>query len=142
MRPFAIRWFVTTLAVLVVSSLGTGISTDSTGALLAAGLLLGVLNALVRPVLMILSLPLIVFTMGFFILVINAVMLLIVSGIIPGFHVASFGSAMWSSILISLVSWPLNAFFRGNDGRIRVYSQHTQIKDDSEMKSVRGRVIE
>ena len=142
MKPFAIRWLVTTLAVLVVSSLGTGISTDSTGALLAAGLLLGVLNALVRPVLLILSLPLIVLSMGFFILVINAVMLLIVGGIIPGFHVAGFGSALWSSLLISLVSWPLNAFFRGNDGRVRIYTQHTQIQDDSHIKTVRGRVIE
>ena len=142
MRPFAIRWLVTSIAVLVVSAFpGSGIWTDGWGSLLATGLLLGVLNASVRPLLLLLSLPLIVMTMGFFVLVVNAIVLCLVGSIIPGFHVAGFGSALLSSILISLVSWPLNAFFRGTTMRVHFSQQPTQTEDEPPIKSVQGRVI-
>jgi putative membrane protein len=85
---------------------------------------------------LILSAPLILLTLGFFILVINGLMLLLVPSIVRGFHVDSFGSAFWGAIVIGLVSWMLSAFFRGSDGRVHVLTHHTQIKH------VRGRVIE
>lgn len=113
-----------------------GMRYDSFASLLATALLLGILNAFVRPILLLLSAPLILFTLGFFILVINGLLLRLASTLVPGFHIDSFGSAFWAAILIGIVSWILSAFFRGSDGRVRILTHHTQIR------SVRGRVIE
>ena len=136
MRHFVIRWGITTIAVMVASVLSRGIRYDGIASLIGAALLLGILNAFVRPVLLILSAPLILVTLGLFILVVNGLMLLFVPNIVTGFHVDSFGSAVWGAIVISVVSWMLSAFFRGSDGRVHVLTHHTQIK------SVEGRVIE
>lgn len=136
MRHFVIRWLITTLAVMVAAAFINGIRYDSTGALIGAALLLGILNAFVRPVLLVLGAPLILLTLGFFILIINALMLYCVPSIVGGFHVDRFGSAFWGAILIGIVSWLLSAFFRGSDGRVHVLTHHTQIK------RVQGRVIE
>lgn len=136
MRHFVIRWLVTTVAVMAASSIVHGIRYDNATSLIGAALLLGILNAFVRPVLLILSVPLILLTLGLFILVVNAFMLFIVPGIVTGFHVDSFGSAFWGSIIISIVSWILSAFFKGSDGRVHVLTHHGQIK------RVQGRVIE
>lgn len=113
-----------------------GIRYDSTGALIGAALLLGILNAFVRPILLILGAPLILLTLGIFILIVNGLMLYWVPGIVGGFHVDSYGSAFWGAIVISLISWLLSAFFRGSDGRVHVLTHHAQIK------RVQGRVIE
>jgi putative membrane protein len=135
MKPFFTRWTVTTLAVLVAAQL-PGIHANSLLSLLCASLLLGVVNALVRPVLLLLSLPLILVTLGFFILIINALMLRLVAGLVPGFFVDSFGSAFLGAIVISIVSWFFSAYFRGSDGRFRVITR------EGGMKQVSGRVIE
>lgn len=135
MKEFLIRWFVTTLAVMGAAWLIPGISYDSNGTLLAAALLLGIINALVRPVLLILSLPFIILTMGFFILVINALLLLFVSAIVPGFHVEGFWHALFAGIVIGLISWLLSSFFRSSDGSIYPVTHHQQ------MKQAEGRVI-
>jgi putative membrane protein len=135
MRHFLFRWVITTIAVAMATLVVHGIHYDSTGALILAALLLGILNAFVRPILLILSVPLILLTMGLFIIVVNALMLRFVSGLVPGFHVESFGSAFWGAVVIGIVSWLLNAFFRGSDGRIHLLTHHTQIK------RVSGRVI-
>src|SRR5213596_4397390 len=135
-KHFVFRWAVTTIAVMVASSVIHGIRYDTVAALIGASLLLGILNAFVRPVLLILSAPLILVTLGFFILIINGLLLLFVPNIVTGFHVDNFGSAFWGAIVIGLVSWMLSAFFRGSDGRVHVLTHHTQIK------RVQGRVIE
>lgn len=135
MRPFVIRWLVTTLAVAVASVL-PGIQSDSLFSLAGVALLLGIVNALVRPVLLLLSLPLILFTMGLFVLVLNALMLWMVSSVVPGFFIEGFWSAFFGAILISLVSWILSAFFRGSDGKVHVLTHHEQ------MKPARARVVE
>jgi putative membrane protein len=136
MRHFVIRWLVTTVAVMAASSIIQGIRYDNAASLIGAALLLGILNAFLRPVLLILSVPLILLTLGLFILVVNALMLYLVPEIVTGFHVESFGSAFWGSIIISIVSWILSAFFKGSDGRVHVLTHHAQIK------RVEGRVIE
>lgn len=128
MTAFLIRWFVTTVAVFVAERLLPGISCDSMGSLIAASLLLGIINAFVRPVLLLLSIPFIIVTMGLFILVVNALLLLFVASIIPSFHVDGFWNAFFGSIIISLVSWLLSMFFRSSDGRIRVITYHPSIK--------------
>jgi putative membrane protein len=136
MRHFVFRWMITTVAVMIAPAFISGIRYDTLGALIGAALLLGILNAFVRPVLLILSAPLILVTLGFFILVINALMLRLVPSVVIGFHVDSFGSAFWGALVISLISWILSAFFRGSDGRVHVLTHHNQIK------RVEGRVIE
>jgi putative membrane protein len=128
MTAFVIRWLVTTIAVLVAAHLIPGISYDGWGALLGASLLLGIINAFVRPILLLLSLPFIIITMGLFIFVINALLLLLVSQIVPAFQVAGFWSAFFGAIIISLVSWILSSFFRGSDGKIHVITHHTSVK--------------
>lgn len=136
MRHFVFRWLITTVAVMVAAWIIRGIRYDGPGALIGAALLLGILNAFVRPVLLILGAPLILLTLGFFILIVNGLMLYWVPGIVSGFHVDGFGSAFWGAIVIGIVSWMLSAFFRGSDGRVHVLTHHTQIK------RVQGRVIE
>ena len=136
MRHFVFRWAITTIAVMVASSIIHGIRYDSVAALIGAALLLGILNAFLRPVLLILSAPLILLTLGIFILIVNGLMLLLVPSLVIGFHVDSFGSAFWGAIVISIVSWLLSAFFHGSDGRVHVLTHHTQIR------RVRGRVID
>jgi putative membrane protein len=136
MRHFVFRWAITTVAVMVASSIIHGIRYDSVASLIGAALLLGILNAFLRPILLILSAPLILLTLGLFILVVNGLMLFVVPGIVIGFHVDGFWSAFWGAIIISIVSWMLSAFFRGSDGRVHVLTHHTQIR------RVRGRVID
>ncbi len=85
-----LRWAIITLALWVASYLFSGILFASTGTLLVSGLLLGFANAIIRPVLVILTLPLSVFTLGFFLLIINASMLLLVAWLLPGFTVNGF----------------------------------------------------
>lgn len=126
---------VTTFAVFVTAPV-VGIQYEGLGCLFAASLLLGIMNAFVRPILLLLSIPFILVTLGFFILVINALMLRIVSGLIPCFRVDTMGTAFFGAILISLVSWIVSAFFRGNDGKVHTINQYSRLKE------VKGRVIE
>ena len=136
MRHFVFRWIVTTFAVFVAAPI-VGINYgDHLGCLLGASLLLGIVNAFIRPILLLLSLPLILVTLGVFILIINALMLKFVGAIVPCFEVPGFWSAFFGAIIISIVSWLLSAFFRGSDGRVHVLTHHTQVR------RVQGRVIE
>jgi putative membrane protein len=135
MRHFVFRWAITTAAVMVAAWVINGIRADSPASLIGAALLLGILNAFLRPVLLLLMAPLIILTLGLFIFVLNALMLSFVGDLVPGFQVESFGSAFWGAILISIVSWILSAFFRGSDGRVHPLTHHTQ------MQRVKGRVV-
>lgn len=128
MAAFIIRWFVTTIAVFVATKLVPGIKCEPLEALLGASLLLGIINAFVRPVLMLLSLPFIIATMGLFIFVVNALLLLFVSKVIPSFSVDGFWTAFFGAIIISLVSWILSSFFRTSDGRIHAITHHPDMK--------------
>jgi putative membrane protein len=104
MKYFIIRWALTTLAVLVASYVVRGIDHSSFTALAVASLLLGLANAVLKPILMILSLPLLLLTFGLFTIVINSLLLLMVGAIVEGFHVTGWWSAFWGSLVISLVS--------------------------------------
>lgn len=102
-------WLIDTLAVLVATQIVKGIHYDGWDGLLAATLLLGVLNAILRPLLLLLSLPLVILTLGLFSLVINAVLLYLVGRIIPSFHVDSFGYALLGALVIGIISIILNS---------------------------------
>jgi len=111
---FLQRWLVTTIGVLLADVWVDGIRHQTFGALLEASLLLGLLNAFVRPLLMVISLPLLIFSLGLFVMVINAVLLSLVGGMLqPGFVVDGFMSAFWGGVIISLVSLVVNGFLGG-----------------------------
>ena len=108
MRGIFLRWLALTLAILLAANLLEGIVADGFWAAFRAAAILGILNAFFRPILIILTLPLNILTLGLFTFVINAVMLMMVSGVIGGFEVRGFGAALAGSLVISLVSWGLN----------------------------------
>ena len=113
MYGIVIRWLILTFAIIVTSYLLDGIYVSGFISAFFAAAILSMLNAFFRPVLLILTLPINVLSLGFFTFVINALMLLMVSGVIPGFNVSGFWSAVFGSLLISLVSWGLTSFIGG-----------------------------
>ena len=110
MRGFVLRFLVTGIAVLVASQIIPGIWIDSLASGIAGVLVLAILNALVRPVLYLLSAPFIVVTLGLFMLAINGFLLGMVSYVVEGFHVEGFWPAMWGAVIISFVSGIMNLF--------------------------------
>jgi putative membrane protein len=118
LRAFVQRWIITTLAVLVAANIVKGIDYDSVAGLLVASLLLGILNALLRPVMILVSLPLLVFSVGLFMLVINAVLLYLVGWLVKSFHVESFGAAFWGGLVISVVSLIAHRLTGAKDNRV------------------------
>jgi putative membrane protein len=108
MQGLVIRWLVSALALWLTSAIISGIEVRTTGALFAAAAMIGILNAFVRPVIVLLTLPLTVVTLGLFILVINAAMLKIASNIVPGFVVHGWLSAFAGWLLLSLFTFLIN----------------------------------
>ena len=99
---------MTAAGVLVASQIVPGISAQNIPSLLVASLLLGVFNAFLRPIMLILSLPLLIVTLGLFTFVVNAVLLLLVGSLVKSFYVAGFWSAFWGGVVISIVSFIAN----------------------------------
>ncbi len=120
LKIFLQRWLINTAAVLVATSIIKGIHYDDAAGLLVATFLLGILNTFLRPVLMLLSLPLMIFTLGLFTFVINGFLLYLVGSILTNFHVDSFRAAFWGALVISGVSLVLNSLTGSGDSRIRV----------------------
>lgn len=110
MRGIFLRWLILTVAILITSYLLDGIYVRNFLSAFFAAAILGILNAFFRPVLFILTLPINVLSLGLFTFVINAIMLKMASGVISGFKVYGFWSAVFGSLLISLVSWVLTSF--------------------------------
>ena len=118
MYGIVIRWLILTFAIIVTSYLLDGIYVSGFISAFFAAAILSMLNAFFRPILLILTLPINVLSLGFFTFVINALMLMMVSGVIPGFNVSGFWSAVFGSLLISVVSWGLTSFI-GERGTVK-----------------------
>ena len=114
-QPFLLHWTITTLSLWVASHVFQGIKFASTGALLVSAVLLGFANAIVKPFLVVLTLPLTFITFGLFLLVINALMILLVARLVKGFKVAGFWTALWASVLVSVLSFAIGAWLPGDD---------------------------
>lgn len=110
MKGLMIRWLILALAVMLASYLISGIRVDGFLSALIAAALLAFLNAFFRPILLILTLPINLLSLGLFTFAINAFLLMMVSGVIDGFYVESFGAGLLGSLVISLVSWLLSSF--------------------------------
>jgi putative membrane protein len=104
LREFLAHWGVTALALWLTSFIFHGISFSSKKSLLISALLLGLVNAVIRPVVIILTIPLTLITFGLFLLVINAVMMMLVSALVPGFRISGFWTAFFASIVVTLIS--------------------------------------
>jgi len=116
MLGFLLRWSINLLALVVAGSLINGIRIESLGMGIIAACLLGIVNAVIRPVVLLLTLPINLLTLGLFTLVVNAAMLMLVSELVPGFVIESFRSAFFGALVISLISWGVNIFI-SNSGK-------------------------
>jgi putative membrane protein len=104
-----ISWLVLTVAVLLTAYLLPGVAVRGFGGALVTALVLGIVNALIRPILMVIAMPITILTLGLFALVINALLILLVARVVPSFHVASFWWALAFSIVVSILSAILGA---------------------------------
>ncbi len=112
-----VRWLLLTISIILTSYLVSGIVVTSFFSAFFAAAVLGILNALFRPILLIITLPINILTLGLFTFVINALLLKMASGLVPGFYVHGFWAAVFGSLIISLVSWVLSSFV---DDRARI----------------------
>lgn len=103
-----IRWILFALALLFIAWIIPGISIDGFKAALLASLVIGIINVLVRPILVIITIPITLLTLGLFIFILNALLFLFIGHIVPGFHVDGFLSALLGSILLSIISVFIN----------------------------------
>jgi putative membrane protein len=119
-KSFLQRWAINTVGVLVAANVVTGIRYDTFLGLFLASLLLGILNAFVRPIMIVLALPLLIFSLGLFILVINALLFYFVGSVLKPFHVDGFGAAFLGALIVSIVSLVANTLLGTPDSRITV----------------------
>jgi putative membrane protein len=121
---FLLRILVNALAIVVAASILPGIEVDGLLAAVAAGLLLGLVNAIVRPIMLVLTLPITLLTLGLFLLVLNGLCLWLVAGLIEGFEVYGFWSAVFGALIVSIVSWIVTALV-SDSGRIVVITRRS-----------------
>ncbi|SFW35201.1 phage holin family protein [Nitrosovibrio sp. Nv17] len=116
MMEFLAHCGITALSLWLASLVFHGVSFASRKSLLVSALLLGIANAVIKPVIIVLTIPLTLVTFGFFLLVINALMLLLVSTLVPGFRISGFWTAFFASILVTLLSLFAGAFLFDPNG--------------------------
>jgi putative membrane protein len=125
LTPFLLHWAITALVLWVASLLFKGLKFDGTASLIISALLLGLANALVKPLLIVLTFPLTLVTFGLFILVINALMILLVAWLVKGFKVSGFWTAFFASIFISLLSVLMGALVSEGDPATEIQMPHS-----------------
>lgn len=119
MAGFILRALIASIGLWAATELLDGLSIEGPWTLVFAGLLLGLVNAVVRPFVLLLSLPALLLTLGLFLLVINAAMLGLVALMLDGFHIDGFWTAIFGSLIVSLVSW-VGSWFIGPRGKVEV----------------------
>lgn len=108
------RWIILALGVVLSTRLGLGIDCRDGGTLIAVVLLLSFFNAILKPLMVLFTLPFIILTLGLGLLVINALLFLLVGRLVDGFHVAGFGSALMGSLVVSVTNWIASAFIKSS----------------------------
>src|SRR5713101_2196678 len=119
MLGFLIRASIVALGLWLATVWVNGVSIDTPATLILAGVLLGIVNSIVRPIAILLTLPMTIITLGLFLLVINAGMVALVAWMLPGMHVAGFWSAFWASVIVVLVNI-VESRFVGGKGEVEV----------------------
>jgi len=115
MVGFILRALIAALGLWLATEWVQGISIDTPTTLIIAGLLLGLVNAVVRPIALLLTFPFLIVTLGLFLLVVNAAMLALVAALLDGFRIAGFWPALWAALIVSLTSW-IGSWFIGSKG--------------------------
>ena len=110
MRGFLARIFITAFGLWMADTVLQGMRFEGVASLWLAAFLLGVVNAFVRPIVVFLTFPITLLTLGLFLLVVNGTMIMLVSWLMPAFHLESLGSAILASIIVGLTGWAANAF--------------------------------
>jgi putative membrane protein len=113
---FLVRVLVNALAIWLATEIVPGIEARTGTTVFAAALVLGLVNAIVRPILLVLTLPLTLVTLGLFLFVLNALCLWLTSAVVPGFDVRGFWPAFWGALLVSALSWVVNGFVSDRGG--------------------------
>jgi putative membrane protein len=127
MRGLVVRWLVSAAALYLTSRIVRGVEIHGLGPLLFAALTIGILNAVVRPLIVLLTLPLNVLTLGLFTLVINAWMLWMASAVVKGFEVHGFWAALGGWLLMSFFTFLINLLI-GETGRVEVVRMHRVVR--------------
>ena len=120
LKAFVKAWIINTLAVAVAAQTVKGIHCETQTSLVIASLVLGILNAFLKPILLLLSLPLLLLTLGLFSIVINALLLFMVGQHVKDFRVDTFGAAAWGAVVISLITVILNGLTGSGNTRVTV----------------------
>ena len=115
MTGFLLRAVIAAFGLWFATLRVDGFTVDQPATMMIAAVVLGLVNAVVRPILIVLTLPISVVTLGLFLLVINASMILLVAAIVPGFDVSGFWDALWGALIVSLTGW-LGSWFIGSRG--------------------------
>jgi putative membrane protein len=119
MAGFILRALIAALGLWAATEILPGFRIDTAMTLVIAGLLLGLVNAIVRPFALLLSLPALLLTLGLFLLIVNAAMLGLVALILPGFRIDGFWTAVGGALIVSIVSW-VGSWFIGSRGRVEI----------------------
>jgi putative membrane protein len=125
--PFLLHWAITAISLWVASRIFNGVRFTDTSSLVVSALLLGFANSVVKPLLIMLTLPLTLVTLGFFLLVINALMILMVSALVKGFKVSGFWTAFFVSIFVSVLSIVIEAFLPSGSAVQRIEMPHSGV---------------
>jgi putative membrane protein len=120
MVGFVFRAVIAALGLWLATLWVNGIWIDSALTLVLAGALLGIVNAFVRPIAIILTFPFTIFTLGLFLLVVNAGMLALVACFLPGFRIGGFWAAVWAALIVSITGWIGSALI-GSDAKVEIY---------------------
>ena len=119
MKGFVLRLFISALGLWLASAIIPGVRIEGFDTLLIAALLLGIVNAIIRPLIIILTLPITVLTLGIFLLVVNAAMLGIVASVLDDFTVSGFFSALFGALIVSVTGW-IASWYIGPKGRFEI----------------------
>lgn len=143
MLGFFMTWFINTLALLAVVNMMPGIRVEGWETAVAAALVLGFLNAFLKPVILLLTLPFNLLSLGFFTLLVNGFMFYLVSKVVPGFAISGFWAAFFGAILFSIVTFFFNLFI-GPEGKfkridIRFYRSGSAYQKNDDVIDVEGR---
>jgi len=122
MTGFVLRVAIVALGLWLATLILPGLYFESAGYLLGAALLLGIVNAIVRPIAVVLTLPLTLLTLGLFLLVVNAAMLGLVAALLAGFQISSFWTALGGSLIVSITGWVASGLI-GNNGKVQVITK-------------------
>jgi putative membrane protein len=120
MRGFLARVLITAFGLWIADLLLAGVRFDGAGPLFLAALLLGLANAVIRPIVIVLTLPITLLTLGLFLFVVNGAMVLLVARLMDSFHLEGLGTAILASIIVGLTGWIANGFV-GDRGRVEVW---------------------